>query len=141
MKTKALALLLVLSLTGCAALQDRVANFWLARWDATEARLAATALIRAQDTTEICAADTPQKRQVRVTGRMEHAAKNLLAYSQTLPDDNRPVIAVAKNLSDSAAEFHKRAGEKMSRLYCENKARNMVTMSQQAIKAVQSKRK
>lgn len=141
MKHKLAVIALAISLTGCAAIQDRVANFWLARWDAQEARLAAYTVIRAQDTVAICAADTPQERQVKVTGRMARAAQHLLAYSQTLPDDNRPVIAVARNLSDSATEFHKKAEAKMSRLYCENKARNMVAMSEQAVRVVQSKRK
>lgn len=133
--------LAAMALTGCAAVQDRIANFYLSRWDAHEAALVAEVSLHARDTLTICSPGTEKAQQVSATGAVARSANHLLAYARTLPDDNRPVITVAKNLSDSAEEFHKRAQDKMSRIYCENKATNMITMSEQAQRVVQAKRK
>jgi hypothetical protein len=140
LRTLTLAVTLV-TLTGCAAIQDRVANFYLSRWDAHESALVAEVSLHARDTLKICDPATEKARQVEATGAVSRSAHHLLAYSRTLPDDNRPVITVAKNIADSADEFHKRAQDKMSRIYCENKATNLMTMSEQAQRVVQAKRK
>lgn len=133
--------LAAMALNGCASVQDRIANFYLSRWDAHEAALVAEVSLHARDTLTICDPRTEKAQQVSATGAVARSAHHLLAYAKTLPDDNRPVITVAKNLSDSAEEFHKRAQDKMSRIYCENKATNMITMSEQAQRVVQAKRK
>ena len=133
--------LAAMALNGCAAVQDRIANFYLSRWDAHEAALVAEVSLHARDTLTICDAKTEKAQQVSVTGAVARSANHLLSYAKTLPDDNRPVIAVARNLAESADEFHKRAQDKMSRIYCENKATNMITMSEQAHRVVQAKRK
>lgn len=138
--------LAAMALNGCAVgavayIKDRAENFFLARWDAHEAALVAEVSLHARDSLTICDPRTEKSRQVEVTGAVARSANHLLAYSKTLPDDNRPVITVARNLSESADEFHRRAQDKMSRLYCENKATNMITMSEQAQRVVQAKRK
>jgi hypothetical protein len=129
-------------MSGCASFQDKIDNFWLARWDPTEARYVAALKVQAQDLFYIC--DTSRfTKEERVTaiGEVNTEANRFLAYSETLPDDNRPVIRVAKNIQDSSKEFYNRALKpKMSKLYCENKASFIINMAHQAQRVIQKKR-
>jgi len=131
-------------LNGCAAVyfaKDKIANFYMSKWDAHEAGLISQVYVQAQDSLLICDPKTPKEQQVVVVGKLYRTSVELLAYSRTLPDDNSPVITVVKNINDAADEFNKRAQDKMSRLYCENKATNIKTMGEQAQRVVQAKRK
>lgn len=139
-------LALAVFLSGCAGtLQERFDNLWLAKWDAIEAQYVAEVKFRAQDLYYICdEKQFTQEKRVSSIFELNSASGKFLAYSQTLPDDNRPVIRVAKNITDSSREFYDRARnteKKMSRLYCETKATNLINMAHQAQIIVQRKRK
>lgn len=131
----------VVSLSGCAAVKDRISNFYMSRWDAHEAALIAQVTVQSNDVVKVCDPKTDKTIQVQTIGQLQRTTVELLAYSRTLPDDNSPVIRVAKNIADATDEFFKRSQERMSRVYCENKATNIRTMSEQAQQVVQAKRK
>ena len=131
-------------LNGCAAVylaKDKIANFYMSRWDAHEAALVSQVTVQSVDALQVCDPKTAKEQQVTVIGRLHRTSTELLAYSRTLPDDNSPVITVVKNINDATDEFHKRSQDRMSRVYCENKAVNVKTMSEQAQRVVQAKRK
>lgn len=141
MKKLIAAIVIGTSLTGCASIKNGVANFWLARWDSNEALLVSRVSADAQASLVVCDPKHTPEQQQAVIGTLNSTAHQLLAYSRTLPDDNSPVITVMKNISESTDEFYTRSHSKMSKVYCENKAKNIITMTQQAQAVVQSKRK
>jgi 1,4-alpha-glucan branching enzyme len=128
-------------LVGCASIKEKVANFYMSRWDAHESALIAQVTVQAYDVVKVCDPKTAKEQQLQVIGQLQRTSVELLAYSRTLPDDNSPVIKVVKNITDSTDELYKRAQDKMSRVYCENKATNIRTMGEQAQQVVQAKRK
>jgi biopolymer transport protein ExbB/TolQ len=131
-------------LNGCAAVyfaKDKIANFYMSRWDANEAALVSKVTVQSVDVLQVCDPKTAKEQQVTAIGQLHRTSTELLAYSRTLPDDNSPVITVVKNINDATDEFYKRSQDKMSKLYCENKATNIKTMSEQAQRVVQAKRK
>lgn len=140
LKLSAVAVVLS-TMVGCAAVKDRISNFYMSRWDAHEAALIAQITVQSSDAVKVCDPKTDKTIQVHAIGQLQRTTVELLAYSRTLPDDNSPVIRVAKNITDAADEFYKRSQDKMSRVYCENKATNIRTMSEQAQQVVQAKRK
>lgn len=138
-------LLVTLGLQGCAAglfLKDRIEHFWLARWDAQEAALVTDVVMQSRNLVAICnpKEHTPTQ-QAAAIEPLTQAAARLVIYSQTLPDDNSPVITVAKNIQTTSEEFYQRAQKGMSRVYCENKAVNVQTQAHQAQQVIQAKRK
>jgi hypothetical protein len=134
-------LLLTVILAGCSTLKDKVENFYLAKWDANEAAYAADVKYQALDLTLICDTNKFSKeQQVNAIFKLNSAANKFQAYAETLPDDNRPVITVAKNIADSSKEFLLRSRDGMSKLYCEAKATALVNMSHQAQVVIQKKR-
>lgn len=141
MKKLIAAVVIVTVLTGCASIKNGVANFWLARWDSNEALLVSRVSAEAQASLAVCDPKHTPEQQQSVIGALNSTAHQLLAYSRTLPDDNSPVITVMKNISESTDEFYTRSHTKMGKVYCENKAKNIITMTQQAQAVVQSKRK
>lgn len=141
MKKIIASFIVLTALSGCASIKNGVANFWLARWDSNEALLVSKVSNDARTSLAICdTKNTPEQQQI-VIGVLNSTAHQLLAYSRTLPDDNTPVITVMKNIADSTEEFYTRSQSKMSKVYCENKAKNIIIMTEQAQAVVQSKRK
>jgi hypothetical protein len=141
MKKLIAAIVIGTALTGCASIKNGVANFWLAKWDSNEELLVSQISVEARGSLVVCDPRFTQEQQLVAIGKLNSTAHQLLAYSQTLPDDNTPVITVMKNIADSTDEFYTRSHSKMSKVYCENKAKNIITMTQQAQAAVRSKRK
>ncbi len=138
---KLIAVSLVVALTGCASIKNGVSNFWMARWDSNEALLISQLSVDAHGSLVVCDPRFTAEQQRAVIGKLNDTAHQLLAYSRTLPSDNTPVIEVAKNITSSVEEFSTRANSKMSKVYCENKAKNILAMTEQAQAVVRAKRK
>lgn len=141
LKQTSIVLITVVALSGCASVKDRIANFYMSKWDANEAALVSKITVQSVDALQVCDPKTVKEQQVQVIGQLHRTSTELLAYSRTLPDDNSPVITVVKNINDSTDEFYKRSQDRMSKIYCENKATNIKAMSEQAQRVVQAKRK
>ena len=137
----ATVVLLVTALSGCAAVQDRVENFFLSRWDSHEAELIARVAVQTHDAQAACDAAKNTEQRTVLTGSLHRTTIELVAYSKTLPDDNRPVIRVVTNIEEAVRELHNRAQTSMSKIYCDNKVANIRAMAEQAQKVVQAKRR
>ena len=135
------SLLLVAALGGCASVQDRIENFFLSRWDSHEAALISRVAVQTHEAQAACDVARTVEQRTALTGNLYRTTVELVAYSKTLPDDNRPVIRVVENIREAAQELHTRAQGTMSRIYCENKVANIRSMSEQAQRVVQSKRR
>lgn len=131
----------VLALSGCASVQDRIENFFLSRWDSHEAALISRVAVQTHDAQAACDPARSTAERIVLTGNLHRTTVELVAYSKTLPDDNRPVIRVVTNIKEAVRELHTRAQGTMSKLYCENKIANIRSMNEQAQSVVQSKRK
>ncbi len=138
---KLIAVSLLVTLTGCASIKNGISNFWMSKWDGNEALLISQLSVEARGSLVVCDLRFASEQQQIVIGKLNNTAHQLLAYSRTLPDDNTQVIDVIKNIADSSDEFNARAASKMSRVYCENKAKNIIIMTEQAQAVVRAKRK
>ena len=78
------ALLLTVALSGCAAVQDRIENFFLSRWDSHEAELVARVTVQTHDAQAACdTAKTVEQRTV-LTGSLHRTTIELVAYSKKI---------------------------------------------------------